>query len=437
MAKLSLGLDDVDSREGSCTTYVSSLIVEGLLDLGVKFLDYPNLIRLNPNIPWKTRGNGAVALRIDADNPRRVFSFAKRIVKEKHERGSDAGLVMLEGDVPEDVKDFSVSALHEVLSLKRARSLIERYKMSCYSLGSELGLIGALAAIGNELDGDYTFELLAYRRREMWGKKRLIDPKSVIEMDMATRPFTFNNYDEETSRILITPRGPDPVLFGIRGEDPEILLDAMGMLKLMEPVDRYVMFRSNQGTNEHLKFRFDLGRLKAYTSGFVIGSVSERARMLIGGHVSFKLKNKGGEANCMVYEPTGRLRWVAMSLISGDEVEVGGGVRKKMRKNPTSINVEYVKVLKLKRLMRLENPLCPKCGGRMESMGRGQGYRCKKCGYKDANVKKVARDVERGIKEGLYLPPERAHRHLTKPLRRFELEKKGFKGRLIEGWFKF
>jgi len=33
----------------------------------VEFLDYPNLIRLNPNIPFKTRGNGSVAIRINGE----------------------------------------------------------------------------------------------------------------------------------------------------------------------------------------------------------------------------------------------------------------------------------------------------------------------------------------------------------------------------------
>ena len=27
-------------------------------------VDYPRLVRLNPNVPWKTRGNGAVALTL-------------------------------------------------------------------------------------------------------------------------------------------------------------------------------------------------------------------------------------------------------------------------------------------------------------------------------------------------------------------------------------
>ena len=62
-----IGFDDLDSLSGGCTTYVCALMIEELSNFPVKFMDYPNLIRLNPNIPWKTRGNGAVCLRIEAD----------------------------------------------------------------------------------------------------------------------------------------------------------------------------------------------------------------------------------------------------------------------------------------------------------------------------------------------------------------------------------
>ena len=59
-----IGLDDTDSTRKGCTTYITALLVEKLERLGVKFLDYPSLVRLNPNVPWKTRGNGALCLRL-------------------------------------------------------------------------------------------------------------------------------------------------------------------------------------------------------------------------------------------------------------------------------------------------------------------------------------------------------------------------------------
>jgi Predicted DNA-binding protein containing a Zn-ribbon domain len=66
-----VGIDDTDSRNGMCTTYLATLIVEELERRGIRLIDYPRLVRLNPNIPWKTRGNGALALEFGHGNERK------------------------------------------------------------------------------------------------------------------------------------------------------------------------------------------------------------------------------------------------------------------------------------------------------------------------------------------------------------------------------
>ncbi|MGH9879245.1 MAG: DNA-binding protein, partial [Nitrososphaerales archaeon] len=81
MTSLYIGFDDTDSRQGMCTTYLAYKVVDFLLKRNARFLDYPLLIRLNPNIPWKTRGNGAVALRVEVDNEEKVIEGAKSLVE--------------------------------------------------------------------------------------------------------------------------------------------------------------------------------------------------------------------------------------------------------------------------------------------------------------------------------------------------------------------
>jgi tRNA(Ile2)-agmatinylcytidine synthase len=44
-----IGLDDTDSVRGGCTTYIAALLAVELERLGAVFLDYPLLVRLNPN----------------------------------------------------------------------------------------------------------------------------------------------------------------------------------------------------------------------------------------------------------------------------------------------------------------------------------------------------------------------------------------------------
>ena len=59
-----IGVDDTDSRTGGCTTFVACALMNKLVSAGFDIIGYPRLVRLNPNIPWKTRGNGAISIQI-------------------------------------------------------------------------------------------------------------------------------------------------------------------------------------------------------------------------------------------------------------------------------------------------------------------------------------------------------------------------------------
>jgi len=434
-----LGIDDTDSREGMCTTYLLYLLVDRLLRKGVVIEDYPHLIRLNPNIPWKTRGNGAVALTLRAEDPEDIFDTASSMIEEHSEAGvgrADPGLILSDfKSIPREILEFASDALSDVVSIREALSLIRRYDLRFKGWGSRRGLIGALAAVGCSLDADSTYELIAFRAHEHWGSRRLVDPESVVEMSRNTYPYTFNNYDEETGRVLLTPRGPDPVLLGVRGESPELLLKAFKMLRIYEPVNGYMIFKTNQGTSVHLKRRLNLGDLKAYRSGFAECTVSSRPRVEEGGHVYFDVDDDQGTVTCAAYEPTGDFRKTALSLIPGDRIEVGGGVRRRSRIHPAVLNLEYIRILKPARDIKLSNPLCPSCGRRMSSQGRGQGFRCSRCGFTDRYATKIREEVPRCLERGLYLPPPRAQRHLTKPLQRYRLSHQ-IVGEMVPGWFK-
>jgi tRNA(Ile2)-agmatinylcytidine synthase len=56
-------------------------------------------------------------------------------------------------------------------------------------------------------------------------------------------------------------------------------------------------------------------------------------------------------------------------------------------------------------------------------MGKGQGLRCKKCGYRGEELVQEAVEQGRDIVPGIYLPDKGAHRHLTKPYERYGREK--------------
>ncbi|MEM3730504.1 MAG: tRNA(Ile)(2)-agmatinylcytidine synthase [Candidatus Bathyarchaeia archaeon] len=436
-----IGFDDTDSLRKGCTTYIAALLVEKLQKLGVQFTDYPNLIRLNPNVPWKTRGNGALCLRIQFDEKfeGRIKETVINTVEEYADlefKGTDPGIVFFKGKrIPKEVKIFAKNAITGIVNLKLALKLIKKFHEEALGFKSGRGIIGGLAAVGETLQGDHTYEILAYRLPENYGLKRKVDVASIFEMDRLTAPYTFNNVDLEKGRVIITPRGPDPILFGIRGENPEILKKAFAIVKPLEPVERWVIFRTNQGTDAHLKKVEKISEIKPFHPVIVRGTVASNPRIITGKHVIFSIKDESGQVDCAAYEPTGFLRKIAKKLIIGDYLEVYGGVRKPSRGFPLTINLEKIRLLKLAPKIVYSNPLCPKCGKRLESMGKGKGFRCKGCHSKYLDFKKVAVHVKRDVKKGLYVTSTRSQRHLTKPLVRYGMEKRGATvGKLIDGW---
>ena len=306
---LHIGIDDIDSPLGGCTTHLASILVESL-DGRFSFKDYPNLIRLNPNIPWKTRGNGAVALRVLVEEDsvsqvvERVLDTVGGYVEEfMHPKRNPCVAFYTSNNVSRSLRWFGVKAIRDVITLDLVKKVVGRngVKFECYEPGLR-GLVGAVAAIGVPLDDcDYTYELLAYRCRENWGKTRLVEDESVFKMDEETRPHTFLNVDWEEKRVLITPRGVDPVLYGIRGEDPGILIKAMKMVKIGEPIERWTIFRSNQGTDMHLQRVPAISSIRVYQSVIVRGKVVSKPMWIKGGHVVFRIGDETGTIDAVSY----------------------------------------------------------------------------------------------------------------------------------------
>lgn len=427
--QLHIGIDDTDSTKGGCTTYIAARLVEKLTSLGgVRFTDYPNIIRLNPNIPYKTRGNAAVALRVEIQ--RTSYDVVQETALDEIETGShigqkgtDPAVVILVGKPTPEIKQFSRKALCDVLSERDAVKLVRSSGASAAAYGTELGLVGALAAVGQTLTQDHTFELIAYRRKENCGSPRQVDEASVVRMDKMTSPQTFNNYDYENKRMLIAPHGPDPVLFGIRGENAEIVTEAFRMVEVREPIERWAVFRTNHGTDAHLRVLTENSEVKPNRPAVLRGVVSGRPNRIPGGHVFFDLNAIGRTFTCAAYEPTGQFRETIANLLLGDEVTVYGGVRESAKGRSVTINLEKILIHQLVDKVRIENPTCPVCGKRLKSAGRGQGYRCEKCSLKMPDSTKRTTTEMRPIGTGLYVPTPKAHRHLTKPLCRYGQEK--------------
>lgn len=414
---LNIGFDDTDSPKGMCTTYLAYKLVDSLKKEKVEFLDYPRLIRFNPNIPWKTRGNGAVSLKIKTSKPdlvkNKVIKFVRKFSDLKN--GANPGVVFFESTIiPKEFTQFSKHALWQLISRNHAKKFAADHNLESFYIGNGQGLVGAIGAIGYRFS-DHTFELLSYRKKSQFGKKRNLVADSVKQMQEKTYPRTFNSYDAKKQRILFAPHGPDPVFFGIRGEDVDSLLAASQLIKTHEKPDGHMIFKSNQGTGDHLQNEIDVYSLKPYCSGTITGVVSAGPKIEKGGHVMFTIKKDDIEINCAVYKETGITK-PATNLIIGDKICVGGGIRKASSKHNRTLNVEFFQVLILKKTHILVNPMCTKCKKHMKSKGQDQGFECVICGKK--SPKKEIKQVMRQIKKQIYIPQVSAHRHLTRPQQR-------------------
>jgi tRNA(Ile2)-agmatinylcytidine synthase len=427
---LHVGLDDTDSPRCGCTTYVAALIIEKMRELGVSFIDYPALVRLNPNVPWKTRGNGALCLRIMCQC--HLLNKVEESVIEKVEEqadlsyeGTDPGIVFLAGNVPREIEAFAEKTITGLVEKDEALKLINKFRAEALGYKKGRGIIGGLAAIGARLEQDHTYEFITYRTEKNRGTPRRVDAHSIKEMDRQLGQSVFSNIDSESGRILITPRGPDPILYGIRGETPEAVRNGHEIVVAKEPIERWTIFKTNQGTDAHLKKAVSIREVKPFNPVIVRGEVAENPHAIQGGHIIFKIADNTGKVDCAAYEPTGALYKVARNLVRGDLVEVYGGVRPPSPANPMTVNLEKIRVIKMAPLMVYMNPLCPVCSKRTKSMGKGQGFECKKCGLHAKKLKKITQEIERSLKSGLYLTSSRSQRHLTKPLQRYGLEKTG------------
>ncbi|KSW11752.1 hypothetical protein CF15_02770 [Pyrodictium occultum] len=349
-----IGLDSFDTAFAGCTTHFASIILHQALREGYEPVDYPWLIRLNPAVPWKTRGNGAVALllhvdsRSDAERLAQLVRKASRLYATAPE-GKAAYVILVLEDAerledymehrPRCLERLYLRAVHESVPLRLAeKCLRETATLTAgYGGAGSRGLVGSLAALGAVLS-DYTFELLAYRRLKNWAKPRRIDEESVIEYDLKTRPYTFMNYDYEEGRVLIAPHGYDPVLYGVRGERPDILLKALDTIEAGEEPSHWTIFRSNQATGAHLR-RKPVARVRPYDNPVVEGRI-EDVKRLPGGHVLARICDETGCIDTAFYRETGRLRRIVLRLPSGSLVEAGG--QAKPHRGRLTLNAEYL-----------------------------------------------------------------------------------------------
>lgn len=398
-----IGIDDTDSPRGMCTTYLGAMLIRRLnrARIGVR---EARLVRLNPNVPWKTRGNAAICLEADG-SPREAFRLACTLVEgyaDLAHENTHPGVVVSDEPLP---YAFYQNAVQGFCTLDDALAILTESDALFKGYKQKRGLIGATAAAGSRFD-DTTYEVLVYRDSSLWGTPRSVDRESLFSADGHTYPHTWDTVDRENDLVVCVPHTPDPVLFGIRGERPGWVALAREEVLSEKPGIEQV-WTTNQGTDAHLiAARFpDLLDGCSYLLAATVGSPPVTLK---GGHVVLPVLHRGNPLTCLAYEPTKGFRDVVRSLVPGDTLRVAGSLRR------GSINLEKIQVLTAQETITSKPPVCERCGKRMTSAGTGKGFKCRRCGGRARNPETVQNP--RDILPGWFEVPPSARRHLARPL---------------------
>lgn len=424
-----LAFDDTDGPAGGCTTHLAFHVLLALPELALTGM--PRLVRLNPNVPWKTRGNGAVVLPLGvprgpqvrvgelrgqevlafpeagpADPTPELLERAWAVVQKQAQPGAHPAVALLAEPPPAAVYWEAVRAFVDPAGMQQAASDLGALHRSA---GDGRALVGCLAAAAWPGPAA-SHEVIAYREPRRWGKPREVDPRPLLGLDATGA--TFHTYDAEALRPCCVPHTPDPVLVGLRGRDPERLLDAA--LRALpaackEPIDGWLLWASNQASGDHVTAVGSLAEAPLMGTVAVAVEVVGAPQTRQGGHVAVACKDaEGADVAAVAFEPTKSFRDKVRGLAVGDDVLLVGAF------DAGTVRLEKMEVLRLAPRVRMDNPRC-KCGRVMRSKGPSTGFKCPACGEFKPRSAAVAVAEKPQVAPGWHEVPVIARRHLHRP----------------------
>lgn len=163
-----IGIDDTDSRrEGMCTTYVADTVARRLEDRSAT-IDRVLLVRCNPAVEHKTRGNAALAIHTDAP-AETAFATAFDVIDDiavTNDERTNPGLVVTPGapgEISDDVAAFARDAVRDHHARESARNLLDESGYQFHGWKNGRGLIGGLGAVGAwRAFDEWTYEHIVY-----------------------------------------------------------------------------------------------------------------------------------------------------------------------------------------------------------------------------------------------------------------------------------
>jgi len=402
-----IGLDDTDHPDSGCTTHSFDSLLKILSKIeGVKVLDRM-LVRLWPYASRRTRGNGALSARIDLlstskDNFMAACStWFDSLLSDisnlpEHQNSPSPALLISFGKAPER---WYWEAVRGQVRINHRYEEVTASGITVFCHPDKWGIIGASSAISWEPPGGHSWELIAWRKKELIGTVRIVSKDSVKEMSKLF-PDTFVNRDPTVDKGIIAPRTPCPVLYGIRGANQEAIESAHNWMQAIdnnEKCDFWASHMTNQLSDDHLL-------------GPSFGTVISEPQVVKGAHASLRVISEGTGETLVAFSEGGPVNRLLRQLSPGDLVSWMG-----LKSPDESIHLEKLKIVSASPRIT-SRPKC--CGKTMRSKGRNQDLSCDKCKRKISKYwlsEEWSPDIQISY-DGWTQPPPSQRRHLSMPL---------------------
>jgi len=434
-----ISFDDIDSPRGGCTTHFTTLTFYDIIKrfgIQANSLTLPKLVRLNPDIPWKTRGNAATCIEIPIsfeEGIKYVENIGlKRLLSYIEEDGAipghtQPGIAVIDKDEIDRSRqlllELYLKAVKRIVSIQDVEKVLEKLKrIEVYTVHGKRGLIGALAAIGGKIHKTHnpTYELLAYTHPDIKGQ--VAEGELYKVLNDLERDDTFGHIDRKNGRVLVLPRGRDPVLLGLRGTNPVELIRILDNIKgLLPPINKWIIYKTNQATNIHFYGKEEPYIPRKYEQHRGPAIIRRDRTSLEGGHVivrtTFYTQDSQYDTDLAVYSEAGEATKRIVAYLHDTPAYITGNMRPITGKD--AINHEAIYIHGDPIVSTKHSTLCPRCMKRMESAGESKGYKCRICGYRlRVEISPHIHKVIRWIPDRTIQPPSH-QRHLTRPLKLF------------------
>lgn len=417
-----LSIDDSDSKEKGCTTFLALSLLDFFYKKNLVLASFPSLVRLNPNIPEKTRGNAAIGLHLQkkekASFPTELigkknfehylykntapFLPSRKLFREltlfclKKTSSPEIGFILFKKK--KRSKREYLRGVWSYFSKEKALKKIKQDKNVLFHYGQQ-GLIGAyLSSFWPEKKS--SFELLSYRLKKNIGTKRSFDLQNLRVLSKEKGLFKF--FDEEYNQQLIFPNTPCPVLFGIQFFTWSSKILPFSKEIKTEPFSSFLSFKTNQGSKD--QEQTEKKRFKKYSTYVIECFFLRILKILQGGHVLFEVSFRKRKLKLICFEKTKKLRSVLMLLLPGDFISLCFSYLTKK-----AFNLEWLCLQKLVLKKELNRPRC--CKKNMTSKGKNAPLRCKKC--RTCKSKEYFLKKRPLLENSFFYPPLRARRHLS------------------------